>query len=74
MRHGFILEQPQHVRERVHYPEARDIAGVAKALFGDSRHIHVLDGRVRQLLRLEDAGELVEPRIGHFGHPYARGG
>ena len=73
MRNGIVGEQAQHVREGVHHAQAGHIAGIAEALLGHRRRIHVFHGGVRDLLRLEEFGQFLQARIRHLGDTHAHG-
>ena len=74
VRDGLVFEQAQHVGEGVPHAQAGQVAGIAQALPGDRRHVHVFDRGVRDLGRLEEAAERFQARVGNFGDAGARGG
>ncbi len=67
VRHGVALKKPQHVGQRVGYAHAGEIARIAQRLFRDGREIEILNRGVRDLGRLENFRQRVQPRVRHLG-------
>ncbi len=76
MRHGGIVEDAQHVGQRVHFAQRRQ-RGIARSLFfrgaGDAAHVHVFHRGVGDLFRLIKRGQLIDARLRHARHAHVRG-
>ncbi len=60
------------MRQRVHLPQMRGICRVLQGILPYGTHIHVLDRRVGELLRVIERGQTVEPVVRNFGHANVR--
>ena len=73
VRHGGIVEDAQHVRQRVHFAQRREDGGIARAALGHAADVHVVDGGVGHLARLVERGELIDARLGNACDADVRG-
>ncbi len=62
-----VGERAHHVEQRVRVPELLGLEPLALAL-RDAGQVHHLEGGQRDLLRLEDRGQAVDPRVRHPRH------
>ncbi len=77
VRHGGIVEDAQHVRERVHLAQRRQHRGIARRFSfcgaHDAPDVDVLDGGIGHLFRLIERGQLIDARLRHARHAHMRG-
>ncbi len=55
--------------ERIDLAKMADVSGLFKRVLADGADVDVFDGSVRQLLRVVERGQSVEPIVGNFGNP-----
>ena len=80
VRDGGILERADHVEQRIGVPQPREVIGrqllgpdVALGRRRGRGQVHVRDVGLDDLLRLEDAGQRVQPGIGDLDDPDVQG-
>ena len=73
VRHGGIVENAQHVRQRIHFAQRRKHGGILRAVLHHAADVNVLDGRVGNLFRIVKLGQLFEARLRHARHANVRG-
>src|SRR5882762_2322273 len=50
-----------------HLAQMADVGGLFQGVLADGAYVHVLDGGMRQLLRVVERGQLVQTLVGDFG-------
>ena len=54
--HGGIVENAQHVRQRVHFPQRRKHGGILRAVLHHPADVNVFDRRIRNFFRIVKLG------------------
>ena len=68
MRDRGIVENPHHVRQRIHVAQMRGVGTVFQRLLADGAYVHVFDGRMREFLRVVKRGQAIEAIVRNLGH------